>query len=55
VESAMQDLKEKISDIFPSDLAVDLMPMFESRAFIESWLETFHANIERYTFGYITR
>jgi len=34
---------------------VDLMPMFESRAFIESWLETFHANIERYTSGYITR
>ena len=55
VESAMLALKEKISDISPSDLAVDLMPMFESRAFIESWLETFHANIERYTSGYITR
>ncbi len=55
VESAMLALKEKITGISISDLAVDLLPMFESRAFIEAWLEAFHANIERYAAGYIIR
>lgn len=54
-QSAMLALKDKIAGISSSDLAVDLLPMFESSVFIESWLETFHANIERYTAGYITQ
>ena len=53
IQSAMLALKDKITGISSSDLAVDLLPMFESSVFIESWLETFHANIERYTAGYI--
>jgi predicted nucleotidyltransferase component of viral defense system len=53
VESAMLALKEKIAGISVADLAVDLLPMFESRVFIESWLENFHANIERFITGYI--
>lgn len=54
VRSAMLALKEKIAGIAVADLAVDLMPMFESRAFIEAWLENFHANIERFVAGYIS-
>ncbi|MFZ5819105.1 MAG: nucleotidyl transferase AbiEii/AbiGii toxin family protein [Chloroflexota bacterium] len=53
VHSAMLALKEKIAGISPSDLAVDLSPMFESRTFIESWLESFHANMERYLDTYL--
>lgn len=55
VSSAMLALKEKIASISVADLAVDLLPMFESRAFIESWLENFHANIERFITGYISQ
>ncbi len=42
--SAMEALNEKIQGIRKEDLAVDLLPMFESRAFIETWLENFHDN-----------
>jgi hypothetical protein len=55
VESAMLALKSKIAGISAADLAVDLLPMFESRSFIESWLENFHANIERYVEGYLNK
>jgi hypothetical protein len=51
--SAMQSLQERISGIRVEDLAVDLLPMFESRAFIESWLEHFHANFKRYSDPYL--
>ena len=55
VESAMLALKSKIASISAADLAVDLLPMFESRSFIASWLENFHANIERYVEGYLNK
>ncbi len=55
VGSAMRALKNKIDAISVADLAVDLLPMFESRSFIESWLENFHANIERYAEGYLNK
>ena len=35
-QSAMLALKDKIAGISSSDLAVDLLPMFESSVFIES-------------------
>ena len=53
VRSAMLALQEKIKGIRVSDLAVDLLPMFESRTFIESWLENFHTNFERYAANYL--
>jgi len=53
VPSAMAALKEKIAGIRVDDLAVDLLPMFESRAYITSWLEHFHTNFERYSKDYI--
>ena len=52
--SAMLALQKKISRISISDLAVDLLPMFASRAFIESWLENFHANFGRFASSYYT-
>jgi len=51
-KSAMLALKDKIAGISSSDLAVDLLPMFESRVFIESWLDNFHINFDRYAGNY---
>ena len=45
-ESAMAELKEKLQRISKEDLAVDLLPLFESRAFIEAWLDGFHENFK---------
>jgi len=53
VSSAMLALKTKIAGISSSDLGVDLLPMFESRAFIEAWVENFHTNFERYSTNYL--
>lgn len=53
VQSAMLALQEKIMGIRISDLSVDLLPMFESRTFIDSWLESFHTNFERYAANYL--
>jgi len=53
VSSAVEALREKVSAIRITDLAVDLLPLFESRPFIEAWLESFHANFERYSRSYL--
>ena len=44
--SAMTELKEKVQRIHKQDLAVDLLPLFETRPFIEAWLDGFHENFE---------
>jgi predicted nucleotidyltransferase component of viral defense system len=41
-QSAFLALREKIALIKTRDLAVDLLPLFESPPFIEAWLDTFH-------------
>jgi hypothetical protein len=46
IDSAMRALQAKTAGIGPRDLAIDLLPMFESRQFIEAWLEAFHENFE---------
>lgn len=51
-QSAIALLTEKVAAIRISDLAIDLLPMFESRAFIEAWLEHFHENFARYAATY---
>ncbi|HZW05152.1 MAG TPA: nucleotidyl transferase AbiEii/AbiGii toxin family protein [Anaerolineaceae bacterium] len=53
VAEAMQELLEKVRRIRPADLAVDLLPLFEQRSFIEAWLEGFHQNFEELAKGYI--
>jgi predicted nucleotidyltransferase component of viral defense system len=44
LQSAMQILDEKIADLRISDLAEDLLPLFEQRSFIEAWLEGIKVN-----------
>jgi predicted nucleotidyltransferase component of viral defense system len=50
---AMQALREKMSTLRPADLAVDLVPLFEQRTFIDAWLEGFHENFSRLVAGYL--
>lgn len=54
VPSAIRALRQKIDGISAADLAVDLLPMFENAAFIEAWLESFHANFERFAENYMS-
>jgi predicted nucleotidyltransferase component of viral defense system len=53
VHSAMQTLSEKIAGMRRSDLAVDLLPLFEQRSFIEAWLEGFQENFSEYVKNYL--
>jgi predicted nucleotidyltransferase component of viral defense system len=53
IESAMLALQEKVALIKIRDLAIDLLPMFESRQFIETWLDSFHENFNAYVKGYL--
>ena len=47
------ELKEKIQNIRKEDLAVDLMPLFETRTFIEAWLNGFHENFDDMVAAYL--
>jgi hypothetical protein len=51
--SAMRALQEKIVNIKTRDLAIDLLPMFENRQFIEAWLEAFHENFQELVKDYL--
>lgn len=53
-QSGLEVLKEKIAQISRRDLAQDLLPLFENRAFIESWLDAFHENFERFSESYFS-
>ena len=44
VSSAMQALREQVNGLRSSDLAVDLLPLFEQRSFIQAWLAVFKEN-----------
>ena len=53
IQSAMELLGEKIAEMKLSDLAEDLLPLFEQRSFIEAWLEGFKANFREYKKNYM--
>jgi hypothetical protein len=53
VEAAFLKLKEKIESIKPAQLAQDLNPLFESRGFIDAWVQTFHETFLDYLKYYI--
>jgi hypothetical protein len=53
IDSAMLALQEKVVNINTRDLATDLLPMFESRQYIEAWLEAFHENFQEFVKGYL--
>jgi hypothetical protein len=48
----IQTLQNILANKDPS-LAVDLLPMFESRPFIEAWLDSFHENFQVLLRGYV--
>jgi predicted nucleotidyltransferase component of viral defense system len=51
--SAMLEIAEKVKAIPVTALAVDLYPLFESRVFVEAWLESFKENFEAMVKGYV--
>ena len=53
VQSAMLALQEKVGKIRRSDLEIDLLPLFEQRVFIETWISSFHTNFEEFVQYYI--
>jgi len=53
VQSAMELLGNKIADMKKSDLAEDLLPLFEERSYIEVWLEGFQENFQEYVKAYL--
>ena len=55
IESAMQALQEKVALIRPHDLAIDLLPMFDSRQYIEAWLDAFHENFQAFVKNYLEK
>lgn len=50
---AMRELKKKVETITPGDLAVDILPMFESHQYAKGWLEAFHSTFDRLVKGYL--
>jgi predicted nucleotidyltransferase component of viral defense system len=53
VRSAMLALKKKVDAIKPGALAVDLLPLFESRIYVEEWLKAFHTNFDEHISYYL--
>ena len=53
VKTAMIAIQEKVNLIRPQDLAVDLIPLFEQRSFIEAWIDAFHENFQTYINDYL--
>ena len=45
---AWNELRIKVKAIKHRDLALDLYPLFENRAFIEAWIDSFHENFIDY-------
>lgn len=52
--TAMQALKERVRLIRSRDLAMDLLPLFEQRSFIEQWIESFHENFQEWVRYYLS-
>jgi len=52
-QAAILALEKKVAGIKARDLAADLLPLFESRVFVEAWIEAFHSNFTEYAKFYI--
>ena len=53
LQTAMLALNKKLTELKIADLALDLLPLFEQRSFIEAWLEGFKANFLEYQKHYL--
>jgi hypothetical protein len=47
IQQAILALSERAGQIRPRDLAIDLLPIFEQRVYIENWITAFHENFQR--------
>jgi predicted nucleotidyltransferase component of viral defense system len=52
-ETAFLELAEKVKEMKVSELAEDLLPLFEQRSFITAWLESFKENFTQYARYYL--
>ena len=52
-KSAFEELEGRVASLSISDLAADLLPLFEQRTFIEGWLEGFKENFGEYVKRYM--
>jgi predicted nucleotidyltransferase component of viral defense system len=52
-QTAMLALREKVESIKKRDLSEDLMPLFESAAFVQAWIEAFQSNFTEYLKKYL--
>lgn len=48
IRTAFEALAGRAALIQPRDLALDLLPLFEQRAFIENWITAFQSNFQEY-------
>ena len=53
VATAKMAIQEKAKWIKPEDLAVDLLPLFEQRTYIEAWTDAFQENFRAYVKYYL--
>ncbi len=53
VADAFERLSEKVKGIRRTDLAVDLLPLFEQRAYIDAWLDGFQDNFLEFAKSYM--
>ena len=53
LQTAMRVLVDKVATITPNDLAIDLLPLFEQRGFVEAWIEAFQDNFQEYVRFYL--
>jgi predicted nucleotidyltransferase component of viral defense system len=53
ITTALLALNSKIESIKGSDLAADLVPLFESPVFVQAWVESFHSNFTDYLKAYL--
>ena len=54
VQSAMLVLQKKVEKIRRRDLEIDLLPLFEQRAYIDAWIASFQANFETFLQYYLS-
>lgn len=49
LQAAFEALARRADQIQPQDLALDLLPLFEHRSFIENWIAAFQDNFKEFT------
>jgi hypothetical protein len=54
-QSAIQALIGQVEQIKTQDLAIDLLPLFEQRTFIQHWIEAFHDNFNDWVTYYLRK